>query len=469
MIEYLLGVAYSPQELNIAVLKKSGKNYRLLDLSRVTPKNFTNWVKEQIPTNAEVYAVVTVPESLIFLQELEVPKLPDNELSEAIYWEVSTKTTSFPKESTLQWKKIGGDGRTQRVVTMVMKEQEVGDIMSLVGDSGVQVLAIEPVTSAFTRVTDTPMSAPVLLVHLEATETNLVVLAHGVPVFSLAVPMTLTEQKTQKTKLVEETRAALAAGIKRVLSYWSDQNQKPISDVVLTGMGVRYTGLIHAIHASVRLPVRVAKLKPIKGLMGDQYFQTGPYLLAVGAAARSIIHAEEPEINFAPKKEKEHMTKLLKTKTLATNIRSFTKLNAALTLIILILSGLLYIQIAAFNRDITQAKRFVQNHPAQKFTGEMSAANATITSVDSLLREQKNLGNQLSKLSAWTPTGVTLTAIKFKAIPNQEWEIQGVADRTDILAFYTKLKNQSGATVTMPYSSLEKEKQGAFKIILVWQ
>lgn len=476
--EYLLGISYTPALVHISALKKTAKTYELVKSASLpidsqntkkTTEALSQWLKSQLQAPFELTGIINVPESLIFLQELEIPKLTGSELSEAIYWEASTKNTSFPPQAILQWKKIDQSADTYHVVAMAMRQTQVEDLLKIAGDSGIRVQAIEPVSTAYSRIAQLPQDSPILLFHLEEAESDFVVLEHGAPVFSSSVPLPLTSQKREKDHLDQETTAAVVAATKRVLSYWKSRGGSTIAQIFLVGSGAHYTGLTQDLTRALHIPTHTPTIKKLFTQNIPTTLEKSPYLLSIGSAGKVVVDEEAVEVNFLPAKEKTDVSRLMRQRAYATNIRSFSKLNAAICAIAFLVSGLFYLQYVAYNRDINQTTRFVQNHPGQKYAAEISLANTHMQSVATLMAEQKDSGSSLLKLSQWTPVGLTFTKLTFHATPAPEWDIEGTGDRNDVLAFYQKLTIESAAKVTLPYSSLQKDKQGAFKVVLIWQ
>ncbi len=99
MTNYLLGLEWSPGNFKLACLRQEGKKYRLekLESLPVSPNNpevagqvLAQWVNDNLPGAKDIKVVLTLPESAVFLKELELPKTSDKGLSEAVFWEVSS-------------------------------------------------------------------------------------------------------------------------------------------------------------------------------------------------------------------------------------------------------------------------------------------------------------------------------------------------------------------------------------------
>lgn len=480
MSEYLLGIGYFDAYLKIACLKKEGKKYRLHSLERLTiPQNkaeeaskiFAQWASDNLPSESQVRVVLTLPESLIFLKELELPKVKEKGLSEAIYWEISSVVPISPEEAVIQWKKISEEEKLVRLAAIIVKNQTARDLSLILKKTDFQLLAIEPSSLAFSRLFKTKLEKNTLLVVVEDQETNFIILKNGAPVFSNAISISLVGMKTKKRKMNKEITSALASNAKKVISFWEAKEEGKVQQVIVTGEGVRYYGLARVINNRVNIPVLLGKSQAFPKIETSTQPKAivNRYLIPIGAAARPLFEEWAQEVNLLPKKERKAFEKEKSQKKIVERILFFSKITLVFFIVnLLLLTGIKFWD-ASLAKEVAQTKLFVNNHPAQKLIPEIQHTNQLISQVDWLMESQKDTGERLRQISQLTPINIRFTSVDFTELQQEEWTIAGVGDRDDILAFYGKLKADSGASqVIMPYSNLQKEKEGDFKITIIW-
>lgn len=480
MNQYWLGLEWLNDQIKLACLKKNGDKYQLISLERLAfPANkpesaskiLSEWIDKNLPQNSQVKAVVTLPESSIFLKELELPQAKNKQLTEAIFWEVSSIAPISPNQAVIQWKKISEEEETVHLGAMVAKSETVQDLSDIFKKANLQLLAIEPSSIAFTRLTRENLEKTTLLIVAEDPETNFVILKNGVPIFSNAVPIDLFGMKTKKRRMDQKVATALATNAKKVISYWEAKEKGKVEQVIVTGRGIRYSGLARKINHLVHLPAVFGKTRQLAKID----FSTQPktklnrYLIPLGAAVKLLREEYLQETNLLPSKERKTLEKEKSQKMITKKIFAFAKVTLLFLLVnFSFLAGLKFWN-TSLTKNISQTKIFVEHHPAQKLIQEIKAANQLLTQVDRLMTNQKDIGQRLRQISQLTPREVTFDSLELKIQPKEEWEISGIGDRDDILAFYEKLKIDSGAReVTMPYSNLQKEKEGEFTISLIW-
>lgn len=480
MANYLLGLEWSPNNFKLACLRQEGNKYRFekLESLSVPPNNpeeareiLKQWVSDNLPSAKDIRVVLTLPESEVFLKELELPKTGDKELSEAVFWEVSSFAPVDPQDSVIQWQKLSEEEKTVHLAVMVVKDETVTPLASMIQKAGFQLLAIEPYSLSFARLSQTKLEKTTLLVNAGEAETNFVILKKGFPVFSNSISTFLSSMKTKRRRLDREIATSLSANAKKVISFWEEKNEGKVQQVVITGEGIRYFGLATAINNLVHVPTVFGKIKKILEVVPSAQTQTTfeRYLIAIGAAVRLFSEDQLLEPNFLQKEERKIQEKGKRQNEIFKGLSFLAKITLVfLALNFLILSGLKIWQ-SSLNKEIAQAKLFVNNHPAQKLSAEVQADNQMLSQVDWLVGRQKDTGDRLRQIASLTPSDIRYTSLGLAGLKSEEWKISGVGNREAILAFYEKLKASSGAKqVSMPYSNLQKETEGDFKITIIW-
>lgn len=467
MYDYFLGIEWSSHQLAIVCLKKTGKNnFRQLKADRLSisqetfqspAKVFQNWVELNLPHNAKAAAVLSVPESLVFIKELELPVTKDKELPEAISWEISSSDFGSPSDNIIQWKKIATSEKTTKIAAFIIKKQQAKNLLSVFKNSPVKLIAIEPSSLSLLRTLEINQNKETLFVNVGKRETNFIIIKDGVPVFSSTAAIQISPSKNQKRKLDSAVKNTLTSGAKQALLYWESKEKKKIQQIILFGEGLKYSGLAKAINQFAHIPTTIARNKKINNL----------FLVPLGAALRLKNPDYLEEVNFLPEEERLLVKKEKNALELTKKILVFSIVNFAILASLLGFLFFLRFRSALLAREIDQTKLFVQNHPAQKAVTEINTANDLLNKLQLLAANQDDVGEKLRQISLLTPANIRFTSLKISNMTEEQWEIQGVADRIDILAFYDKLKGNN-KTVTMPFSNLNKEKESLFKMVILW-
>jgi Tfp pilus assembly PilM family ATPase len=476
-MNYLLGFELTGSNLKITALKKVNKGYQLFKLDKIdlldegekASEQLKEWVSRNLPSLEEVSAILALSESSLYLKEIELPKVKNENIGEMIYWELGNLTPIPPAEAIYDWKIISTASNTQKLLIMIAKNQYIENLLSFFRNAGIKIVAIEPSSIAFARGSKADFGRTTLLSVVRESETDYIVLKSGVPVFSTSTSVTL---KGARRKLGKKVTQDLAADAKKILDYWEAREDQKIEQVLITGdLAFKYFGLALAINRFAKIPVGVARNKPFKNITISAFphITLAKYLVPFGAAVRLTQQNIYEGVNLFPKKELEALNKHLSEKRLFSRISTFTYLNIAVLAIFLITFFFFKISQVQLNKKVQQTKQFVANHPANEYLKEVDNANTISQNVIGLSDEQKDEGGRLARISNLTVQNLTFTSVTLNVTDKEEWKIDGIGDRADILAFYEKLEAESGASeITMPYSNLDKASANEFSITIKW-
>ncbi|MFH1971263.1 MAG: hypothetical protein ABIJ05_02670 [Patescibacteria group bacterium] len=480
MRKYLLGIELSDLQIKITCLEKDNSNkYRLCKLDKLafgksetqTVEALQKWLKENFPDKSIFSAILALPESSIFLKEISLPNLKGKQMKEAIYWELASIAPIAPTEAIYEWLKISEEKNKVKVLAMVVKNQIVEKYLSIFKQAGIRVLAIEPFSISFSRVARADFNKTTLLLIVQERESNLVILKKGIPVFSTSLAVTLEGMKKRKRKLKKEIIADLARSAKKTISFWELKEKDSIKQVIITGDIVnKYYGLAKAINHFAHIPALIARGRKLKNIStdGQNGAKLSQFLVPFGSALR-LFAGDESRVNLLPVKEKELLEKEIAKEEIIKKAIEFTKLNLVFLLAIFLIFIAFKIVNINLTKDISKLNQQIQIHPAQSLISKVFLTNQILSNVEVSMAQQKDMGAKLKLIAQLTPENISFNSIDYSFQEKEKWEISGIGDRNDILAFYEKLKNESGADeVTMPYSSFEKEKGSDFSVILTW-
>ena len=345
MTDYLLGIEISGSQLKIAAFRKYGKKYDLFSLSRIllseTPSQMgdklKDWVKNNISGPANIDAVVTIPESGIFLKEIDVPNLSVKQLREALQWEVASVSPIPLDEAVYEYKTTQKSKNGQKALIYLTKNQNVADIYETFEQAGINLLAIEPSSVSFPRIINDDFTKTTLFVTVEEQETNLMVLINSLPVFTTSVSSKLEGAKDNKRRLDSKVSEDLAANSMKIIEYWEEKNDRKIEQVTITGdITKKYYGLAKEINKFAKIPVLLAKWKKnkyveSKKIQNESLFNR--FFIPIGAALRVLDKKED--INLFPTEKKTQLLERLKNESLTRKLNAFTSANLLLSILIL--------------------------------------------------------------------------------------------------------------------------------------
>lgn len=437
MTTYLLGVQWEKSDVRVAWRKV---------VTTIPAESFKTWLQEHIPHHAVAQAVLTVPESHIILKELELPALKAAELAEAVHWELMDKS-SIGSETVVSWKIIEKRDGMLRVAAMIMKKSEVAAAVSFFAEAGVELTAIEPSAISAGRVLFLPATTNILL-SLEGAEVSAVFVRARVPVFSTSFTIPLTETAIRAKHFSKDATAALVSHLKRIITYWNAKNT-PVARIIVTSEAAIYSGLKSDVARGIAMPIDAGNANAA----------------VIGAAMRGALDT----VNFLPKERRVSLEKKAFALYARMRLWQFAKINVVVLMLLAALSGFLWVSQMAYAKNIAQTQRFVDNHPAQKYVPRITSVNVLAQEISKLMASQEDTGARLRYLSSVTPPGVHFTSLKMVGGTREEWLVTGTGDRSDILAFYYKLKtDKTVSDVSMPYSNFDRETDSPFTVTIIW-
>lgn len=477
MNDVYLGIYWTLPTFTIAVFGKKRSGYTLISTDTLTPGSqdpeaigafLKTWLEDRVPAKSKISAVVSVPESSVILQAITLPIAALANMDEAVYWEVTSRTAGISRDAIIDWKIVHKTPDSIDLTAFVYKTTEAKRITLALSRAGVALRAIEPSAISAIRALP-PKSGDWLLIDLEDEESQNTIIRDSAPVFSSAITLPLNPSKLHENHLDAVTRDALVVASKKVLSYWEDKTGKKVSNVMVAGNGARLTGLPKGLQAAGRdnVPVTWKSIPQVSAHASDNV-QTH-FVQAMGAGVRSIFFDTTDDVNLLPTEDRTFLKDQLKATKTIYALQSFIFVGTIVMVVLAAVALIYQFFIASTRTRIAQKERFVTNHPAQKYVGDIQKTNTTLTAIKALMLAQKDESATLSLIASLVPKTVTLTGYKYIASPQKQAVIDGSGDRVSILAFYEALVAKSKASlVTMPYNSVSKDKNVDFHITIVW-
>ena len=128
-MNYFLGAELNGSRLKIAAFKKSGQVLELIKLeslnlsneSNEASKELTNWINRSLTEPTSVKAVLTVSESTLYIKELEFPKIPQEKINEAVYWEIPSIAPVPQSDAVYDWQITSNTKDGSKILVIVGK------------------------------------------------------------------------------------------------------------------------------------------------------------------------------------------------------------------------------------------------------------------------------------------------------------------------------------------------------------
>lgn len=477
MKKYFVGIEWSQGLLRLSLLVATGNRFQALRIDRfplssetieTRPERIKTWAGENIPAGSDAPVVVSVPESDVFLKELELPNLSDKELAQAIQWELKTKSPTYPTSSLLEWQIRAKKAKGIAVAAMMLKEETAASIAQTVASAGLRLVAIEPSVISLRRLVTLPTETT-LVVSLQGSEAVLVIIRNRIPVFSTSVALSISQENLSELHITRDNLALLASHIRQIISYWKEKESDSVKSIVLVSEAAIATGIRNELGTAIKLPVSVGSFK--SSLVSPAKYgkpTMDACVISLGAATRAGSQSSG-DVNFLPVTARKTLLEEETQRFIRISITQFIQLSVFFLILTAVLYGWVWYLGGHLGKDISQAQRFSVNHPGQNYVSDISNMNTTIEAVSVLMKNQIDMGAAMSYIASATPTSVSLTSIKRTGGIKPEWQIEGIGDRQGILAFYDKLvADKQVSTVTMPYSNFSKAVDGPFRIRFLW-
>lgn len=219
--------------------------------------------------------VASIPETQSFLRVIEVPDMNDEEMDEAVQWEVAQHIPFGLENVYIDWQRVGEGGHAekgrQEVLVGAAQKKVVDPLLKLLQELEFDVAALELESQAIIRAlisSELRSKQGLLVVDLGGTVTNVVIHDHGAIRFTaslqkgardLAVVLSAEESKMLSaprhddlprdiSKVVKEklkpVQEELVMEIRGVAEFYSGiDEQHEITGIILTGGGSNFPGM----------------------------------------------------------------------------------------------------------------------------------------------------------------------------------------------------------------------------------
>jgi type IV pilus assembly protein PilM len=227
------------------------------------------------PATTKDAVVASIPESQSFLRVIEVPEMSDDEVDEAIQWEVAQHIPFGLENVYIDWQPVGyghdTSGNRKEVLVGAAQKQVVDPLINLLNDLGLDVAALELESQAIVRAlisAELRKHQGLLVVDLGGSVTNVVIHDHGAMRFTASLQggagkltsvlsaeernvLSLPRKKDLPTDMAKRVADKLRSGqeelvmeIVGVVEFYNSLDVKHgVREIILTGGGSNFPGL----------------------------------------------------------------------------------------------------------------------------------------------------------------------------------------------------------------------------------
>jgi len=401
---------------------------------------------------SQKFVAVGLCESAAFAQALTFPKLPPEEITQAIKWRSESFLPIRYDEAYLDWKKTSETKDKVSVLIVSLPKKLIDGYVQACHLAGIKPVAFETRALSLSRLIDPHLTIPVLIAEIDSSEATLAI-----------VGASQTLQTTSALKMPSFDEDLLSETINNLLLFYEEKKfpGKKIEEIILCGSQAN-VALVEALKKGTKRKVSLLD-SSFSGLSSKEVLE---YATTISLARKDVTAPiDENTINLLPPQIQGVYDLSLRKKRISfwTNAYSLVLVLALLSFSFTSLN--LFIRLREFNKALSL--REAPPSPEQRRIWEQAKhINSQALTINTLLSEKSEFQENLSLLPSLLPEGVTLT--------NYYWEeekeiiLNGTAlKRVDLLRFRENIE-QTGQfkEIRIPLASLEKNENFSFTLIL---
>lgn len=263
---------------------EDGKIINKDKVAAIIKETIRNAEPRKIKTNK---VICSLPESKAFLRVIAIPNMEEEEVGEAIKWEMEANIPLPIEQVYFDWQFLGQDDgkKKQDILTVAVSKNIIDDLMEVLGKAGLEVygLEVESVASARSLISrnNGGEKGVALIVDLGAQRTSFIMVEKGLPNFTSSIPFSaesindaiakgfnLSELEAEKIKIAQGIGANndnpifgmvksllenLVQEIQKTIDFYAEMNPEnsEVKKIILCGGGSNLKGL--AVYLAKRL------------------------------------------------------------------------------------------------------------------------------------------------------------------------------------------------------------------------
>lgn len=503
-----IGVDISTSSVKVAEIKRGRKGLTLeyvgeekIPVSALVggvirqPDNITNALQKALgkfstKKKKHIYAVCTIPDDKVYVQEGSFPNLPNEQLKSAIEFKLQS-FVPLPID-TVYWDYqviAKNEDNTLQVLISAATKETVDSFYSVIKNLGITPISFESSATAALRAVHLQTDERILLVDMERTQTTIALVKNKAVTFLSTVHIGLNQiirtygevfqvDDDKSLQLIKESGVdiksdAIKAKIDEIFEPLKQEVQRTLSydakdkvkSIFLFGEGALTKGVKELLGEEIGAPIQnitfsFAKTPPL------ELEKTVPLL---GAAERYLEKEDEKKINFLPPQAaKDYLMTVIKD-TIFFTLRILSMNFAAYIVIFFLFIFFLSTALTYANQKLTSITSPATEESYTKIATTINNTNQTLQQISQTAKEGTNWIPFLQELAATVPSGIKLNAYGIVKNSKGSWDvtISGSAkDRTTLLAYLAILENSSKylTSVTLPVSYIQNDNGITFSI-----
>jgi len=517
--ERYLGIDFSDLSLKLMQLEKKGgkdriRSYAFLDLppacffdGRIADKKqiaqlIRETLKKAHPQKIKIKKVIcSLPESKIFLRIISIPKMEQEEIGEAIKWEIEASIPLSIEQIYYDWQLLGEKEGKQSILTVAVAREAADEILEVLELAKLEVCALESESMALARSLigkENSIDEASLIVDLGAKMTNFIVTQNDMPFFTSSVPFSsegvtdaiakslgIDNEQAQKVKFsqglgkingesailnsIQAYLESLAVEIEKSIDFYQNLNEKDgvkIKKIIICGGGANLKGLLAYLTKRLDRTISIGdawvNLNFGDALPTVSKERSLQFATAIGLAMKKSAGGG---INLLPPAKKIAIAKTKKLKTIL-------GWEVVITFVALCFFGFLFALSSLLNFNLTLISEMKSNASdgakyakIEQFQNKFSQINTQLNRLSKIDNDQLYWSSALLALNSSVPDAVEITEITTKDLT---LSLSGHVDlRDNLLAFKEKLvQNACFSGVDLPVSELVSKDNVNFHLTL---
>lgn len=225
--------------------------------------------------------VTALPESLVFTKTMDLPKLPERELAQAVPFELANVFPVTPDEAYFDWAILGAAKDPAKLEALVVAAPKalVDAMVELVAAAGLTLVALETKPVALTRLFSKRSDKGVLIVDIGAVASSISLVDHGTVHLTSTVGVGGNQLKASSEKLQTLADEAL-----QLIKFYQNRIEvkTEFAVAVLTGGGANIKGISTSFAKLLKFEATVGR-PPVDWPSYDPKFATALGLALRGA------------------------------------------------------------------------------------------------------------------------------------------------------------------------------------------
>ena len=316
-----IGIDIGSSAIKLVELVPAGKQWRLVSAASAPVGTTLAAIIKEAGMRSK-RAVVALPEEQVSSHVVELPMMKDDEIEQALEWQVEQYIPIPKDEAVWSWEVVrrGEAGSGSEILLVAAAKTLVETYRKKVEEAGLELVAIETELTATARAEVKPGSPLSVVVDMGAKSTDMGIVREGQLIFARTIPtagdaftraietgLGLDHAQAEQYKntygmsdkqlegklvaVMKPVLAVIAGEIRKTIDFYVTKHQgEAVKMVVLSGGAAGMPEMVSQLSAS--LGIEVVMGDPFAGLVMDEaqkkaFANTGPYYaVAIGLAER---------------------------------------------------------------------------------------------------------------------------------------------------------------------------------------